>query len=86
VKSEEFVPGKGVFVKWTCPRRQNHFFDALYYAAAAGWYSGVRLPDEKPAPVSKPAVPLGSLVQTRPDGKPWIDLDRWHEIRALDFT
>ncbi|MEX2140443.1 MAG: hypothetical protein WD894_14365 [Pirellulales bacterium] len=42
VKSEEFVPGNGVVVKWTCLRRQNHFFHALYYAAGAGWYCGVR--------------------------------------------
>ena len=63
VKSVDFVPGKGVVVKWTCLRRQNHFFDALYYAAAAGWYCGVRLPDEKPAPVKRQYVPLGVLAR-----------------------
>jgi hypothetical protein len=81
VKSEEFVPGKGVVGKWNCLRRQNHFFDALYYASAAGWYCGVRLPDEKP-PVKPQYIPLGSFGQTRPDGRPWIDRDRWHGVRG----
>jgi hypothetical protein len=68
-KSEEFEPGKGVVVKWNCLRKQNHFFDALYYASAAGWYCGVRLPDEKP-PVKTQRITLGSFVQgTRPDGR-----------------
>jgi len=75
VKSEELVPGNGVVVKWTCPRRQNHFFDALYYAAVAGWYCGIRLPDEKQPPVTKQTVPLDELARRamRPDGRLWID-------------
>jgi phage terminase large subunit GpA-like protein len=72
VKSEEFVPGKGSVVKWTCLRRQNHFFDALYYASAAGWYCDVRLPDEKPAPVKRKYVSIDDMAQRalRPDGRP----------------
>jgi hypothetical protein len=62
VKSEEFGPGKGAIVKWTCLRRQNHFFDALYYASAAGWYCGVRLPDE-PKPVKPKRISLEELQQ-----------------------
>ena len=79
------MPGKGVMVRWTCLRRQNHFVDALYCAAAAGWYCGVQLPDEKPPPVKKP-IPLDSFVQTRPDSRPWIDLDRWDEDRGCTLA
>lgn len=46
IKTEEFVTGKGVVVKWERLRRQNHWFDALYNACAAGHYCGVRLVDE----------------------------------------
>ena len=50
VKTEEFVAGKGVIVKWERLRRQNHWFDALYNACAAGHYCGVRLVSEKREP------------------------------------
>ena len=46
VKTEEFVAGKGVVVKWERLRRQNHWFDALYNACAAGHYCGVRLVED----------------------------------------
>lgn len=42
-KTEEFVAGKGLVVKWERQRRQNHWFDALYNASAAGRYSGAKL-------------------------------------------
>ena len=42
VKTEEFIAGKGVVVKWERIRRQNHWFDALYNACAAGHGCGVR--------------------------------------------
>ena len=45
-KTEEFVAGKGVVVKWDRIRRQNHFLDALYNACAAGHYAGARLVQE----------------------------------------
>ena len=45
-KVEEFVAGKGVLVKWERLRRQNHWFDALYNACAAGHYVGVRLVED----------------------------------------
>jgi phage terminase large subunit GpA-like protein len=62
-KTEEFVAGKGVIVKWECIRRNNHFFDALYYAAAAGWYCGVRLEDEPSAPVTRPKRSLEEMAR-----------------------
>ncbi len=45
-KTEEFVAGKGVVVKWERLRRQNHWLDTMYNACAAGHYVGVRLVDE----------------------------------------
>lgn len=50
VKTEEFVAGRGVVVKWERLRRQNHWFDALYNACAAGSFCGVRLVDELGVP------------------------------------
>ena len=50
MKTEEFVAGKGVVVKWERLRRQNHWFDALYNACAAGHYCGVRLVGENRKP------------------------------------
>jgi hypothetical protein len=47
-KVEEFVAGKGVVTKWERLRRQNHWFDALYNACAAGNCCGVRLVEETP--------------------------------------
>jgi hypothetical protein len=47
-KTEEFVAGKGVVVKWERIRRANHWFDALYNACVAGHACGVRLVDEQP--------------------------------------
>jgi hypothetical protein len=75
--------GKGVIVKWECIRRSNHFFDALYYAAAPGWYCCVRLADEQQVPEPKPRKTLAQLSEEarRPDGRPWIDRERWHGIR-----
>ena len=37
-------------MKWERLRRQNHWFDALYNACAAGHYCGVRLVGEKREP------------------------------------
>ena len=46
-KTEEFVKGKGVVVKWERLRKQNHWFDALYNACAAGHACGVQLVQEQ---------------------------------------
>jgi phage terminase large subunit GpA-like protein len=60
-KTEEFVTGKGVVVKWERIRRQNHFLDALYNACAAGHYAGARLVQE-PKP-EKLRVSLAELAK-----------------------
>lgn len=84
-KTEEFVAGKGVVVKWERIRRQNHWLDALGYACAAASLAGVRLIEERrPQQASKQPRPprddshLGRFQ--RPDGSPWIDFDRWGEM------
>lgn len=46
-KTGAFVAGKGVVVKWERMRKQNHWFDALYNACAAGHLVGVRLVDDR---------------------------------------
>ena len=56
-KTEEFIAGKGVVAKWERVRRNNHWFDAIYNASAAGHACGVRLFKKKPKqhrPTRKP--------------------------------
>ena len=79
-KTEEFIAGKGVVIKWERVRRQNHWFDALYNACAAGHFCGVRLMSEPAPPPPKPRE-TGSIFSavTRPDGRPWIDTEEWQE-------
>jgi hypothetical protein len=67
-KTEEFVAGKGVVVKWERLRRQNHWFDALYNACAAGHGCGVRLVQE--------VVPTPSSPRRGPEqnvSEEWLD-------------
>jgi len=73
-KMEEFVPGQGVRTKWERMRRQNHWFDALYNACAAGHLAGARLVAE-PSPPPPPKRQLVGPRVYRPDGRPWIDND-----------
>lgn len=80
-KNEEFVAGKGVVVKWERVRRQNHWFDALYNACAAGYLCGVRLVGETcDAPNRKQTGQGMGHGLARPDGRPWIDPDRLREM------
>jgi hypothetical protein len=79
VKTEEFVAGKGVVVKWERLRRQNHWFDALYNACAAAHSCGVKLVEE----VLPPPTPKW---EPRPEetaqNTPWSwNRDAWREMR-----
>lgn len=74
-KTEEFIAGRGVVVKWERVRRQNHWFDALYNACAAGHLCGVRLVGAPPVPVQYPE----DLIRppfTTPDGRPYLITER----------
>jgi phage terminase large subunit GpA-like protein len=73
-KVEEFVAGKGMVARWERLQRQNHWFDALYNACAAGHLVGVRLIVSVPQPAPPPAE--------KPAGRPWVDLSRWKGIRG----
>jgi hypothetical protein len=72
-KVEEFVAGKGVVVRWERIRRQNHWFDALYNACAAGHGCEVRLVEEQQA---KPAPPPAKPDYDPEFTKRWIDRAR----------
>ena len=77
VKVEEFVAGKGAITRWERKRRQNHWFDALYNACAAGHYFGVRVVEEEvkaPPPTKKPKP-----EDPEKKRRPWIDTERWKE-------
>ncbi len=77
-KTEEFIAGKGVVVKWELVRRANHWFDALYNACAAGHGCGVRLVDEKPVEMRSTSSPRISHSDSV-DPKEWLNhgRDRW---------
>jgi hypothetical protein len=70
LKTEEFVAGKGVVVKWERVRRQNHWFDALYNSCAAAHGCGVRLVQEQVSEQQRPA-------SARRDEDLWIDPAKW---------
>jgi phage terminase large subunit GpA-like protein len=83
VKTEEFVAGKGILTKWERKRKQNHWFDALYNACAAGHYCGVRIVQEvrkEPRPARKPSTPNPTHRR-----QPWIDTERWRENQKRYF-
>ncbi len=75
-KTEQFVAGKGVVAKWERLRRQNHWFDALYNACAAGQYCGVRLVEETPKP-AKPRPALRGFMEASRSGHDMQQLHRW---------
>jgi phage terminase large subunit GpA-like protein len=60
-KVDEFVAGKGVISRWETKRRQNHWFDSLYSACAAGYYCGARLMEEN-RPKRK-YVPMSEMAE-----------------------
>jgi phage terminase large subunit GpA-like protein len=51
---EEFVPERGVLRVWKRVRKQNHLFDAIYNACAAGNFCGVRLLKTEKVPRKAP--------------------------------
>jgi hypothetical protein len=73
-KTEEFIAGKGVVVKWERIRRQNHWFDALYNACVAGHARGVRLVHEK-----VPAPPSPGPQPERISPSDWLHRHEQHE-------
>jgi phage terminase large subunit GpA-like protein len=75
-KTEEFVAGKGVVTKWERVRRQNHWFDALYNACAAGHLVGARLIGGPPKPRRKKWRMSSAAAARREDGSPWINTER----------
>ena len=45
---EEFIAGKGPVTKWVRVHRNNHWFDTLYLACAAGHFAGYELLESTP--------------------------------------
>jgi len=60
----EFVPGKGTKEYFTVEHKQNHYLDALHYAAAASSILGVRVIED-----STPARKKVSFAQMQQDKK-----------------
>ncbi len=54
-QEEDFVPGRGVVVRWVAVSRKNHYLDATAMACVAGHGVGVRL-SGTPVPVQPPQV------------------------------
>ena len=71
VKTEEFMAGRGVVTKWERRRKQNHWFDALYNACAAGHLCGVRLVEETPKSETNCESSPVKIYQPRPRMRHW---------------
>lgn len=69
----KFEPGKGERIVWVRKRKNNHWFDALYLAAAAGHFLGVRLLEE---PTEQPVQSRTQVNITRPDGRSFFVTNR----------
>jgi len=78
-KTEEFIAGRGLVTRWERLRRQNHWFDCLYLAAAAASLAGVRLVDEVRPQPTKPITAQEWFARGRRSARPSFDLDRWRE-------
>lgn len=78
-KTEEFVAGKGLVVRWEPIRRQNHWLDALYNACAAGHLAGVRLISVETKQPPPRAEPLPSVMG------PLFDAERWNDMTSRYF-
>ena len=78
-KTEEFMPGKGVVTRWERIRKNNHWFDALYNACAAGHYAGVRLLGGQPRKPRRYGK-LSSLAQAKREERKWFDNERWDDM------
>ena len=75
VRRERFVAGKGLVVTWDRVRRQNHWLDCAYNAAAAGHCCGARLvPDA--AALAAPVAPPPPRTLRMPDGRPFFITER----------
>ena len=84
-KTEEFVPGKGVVTKWERIRKNNHWFDALYNACAAGHYAGVRLIASAHNGPQRKYGKLSSLATQKSEEKHWfrdVDTSHWFGRRS----
>ena len=73
-QTEEFVPGKGMVVKWERIRRANHWFDCVYNAAAAAHLAGARVvgPQIATEPDAKRRTPRASARFKTPSGRPFV--------------
>ena len=83
VKREEFIAERGVVTRWERVRRQNHWFDALYNACAAGYFCGARLLGET---VKRQTVRRSAIINAgmrQPDGRPWVDVEGWWQMNRF---
>lgn len=72
---EAFDPVKGTIRVWKSIRRDNHWFDAICLAAAAGHFVGERIVAEQSGPASVPR-PKQRGGPTTPDGRPFFVWNR----------
>lgn len=81
-KTESYVAGRGVVVQWERVRRQNHWLDALYNAAAAAHVCGARLLgcETQVEAHSRSTTTQVDTVNTS-DGRPWAVVEAWRELR-----
>ena len=72
---EEFVPGRGLVVRWIRQSRANHLLDAGYNACCAGHLCGVRIVAGEQPPAAAAKTTARPRL-TMPDGRPYMVTER----------
>jgi phage terminase large subunit GpA-like protein len=73
---EEFVVGKGRVTKWVAEHSNNHWFDAMYLASAAGHFAGWSLMGDQETVAANVAQAPPRPAFATPDGRAFVALER----------
>lgn len=73
---EEFIPERGTVRRWEKMKKDNHWFDAAYYATMASHFCGVRLSSVRGSATIPHAKQEPRETLQTPDGRPFFVGDR----------
>jgi len=73
---EEFIPERGTVRRWEKMKKDNHWFDAMYYATMASHFCGVRLSSVRGSATIPQAKREPREALQTPDGRPFFVGDR----------
>ena len=75
-REEEYIPDKGMVVKWVRDRKQNHWLDSTYNSCVAGHLCGARLEEEIVIPTKTKATEPKRPGLLMPDGRAYLATER----------